>query len=87
MLIAINTTSSYQLYLIKEKTVVNLLAIVSRDVLESTRKAQIDGVTMVKEVVSIGMTNGNIMTFNIKEGEAIKLRSEKLFGQSVLPNR
>lgn len=63
-----NTTSSYQLYLIKEKTVVNLLAIVSRDVLESTRKAQIDGVNMVKEVVSIGMTNGNIMTFNIKEG-------------------
>jgi hypothetical protein len=37
--LGLNTTSSYQLYLLTEKTVINLLARVSRDVLESTRKA------------------------------------------------
>ena len=55
--------------------------------LESTRKAQIEGVTRNKQVVVVGMTNGNIMAFNIETGQHIQLRSEKLFNQSIIPNR
>ena len=33
------------------------------------------------------MTNGNIMCFNIQTGDHIKLRSERLFKQNIIPNR
>lgn len=87
MFLGLNTTSSYQLYLLTERTVINLLARVSRDVLESTRKAQIDGVTQSDGKVMVGMTNGNIMCFNIQTGDQVQLRSERLFKQNIIPNR
>ena len=63
------------------------MARVSRDILESTRKAQIDGVSFLGDKVTVGMANGNIMYFDITSGTYIPLRSEKLFNQSIVPNR
>jgi len=44
------------------------LARVSRDILESTRKAYIDGVSLHNNLLTVGMANGNIMCFNITTG-------------------
>ena len=76
--------------MVKEESsrVSNLVAKVNREMLESTRYSQIDEIkwSAQVDVVVVSMTNGNIMCFN-RDGEHVRLISEKLYNQAILANR
>ena len=55
----------FQMYMIQENKVVNLVARVNRELLESTRYSQIDAMQWSSNgVMIISITNGNIICFN-----------------------
>ncbi len=76
------------MYMLQERTVVDLKARVNRELMESTRYSGIDQMEWSNgmDIMVVSMTNGGIMCFNEK-GEQVRLISEKLYNQAILANR
>lgn len=79
----------FQMYMLQERTVIDLKARVNRELMESTRYSGIDQMEWSDDgtdIMVVSMTNGGIMCFNEK-GEQVRLISEKLYNQAILANR
>ena len=87
----INLKSSFEFYLIDlntKKVQVNLRLRMDHELLTSTRSAHIYSIDVDYEtgVFVVSTTNHNFMCFD-HHGNFVKLRSQFLYNQSIVPNR